>query len=289
VSEGALTVASLVNELTAVLGSASEARELMAGLKDAPKSWATLHAGDVVDRADRDRARLAAARRRAGAPMAYAIQRAAFRHLVLDVDERVLIPRPETEGLVELVLQAVRRDGPRGGVGVDVGTGSGAIALALATEGRDLFSAVIGTDVSSDALVVAAANGQRMGTSVTWRHGAGLAPVRGVARVSAVVSNPPYISAAEAWALPTAVRSWEPPVALLSGADGLDATRGIVREAGDILVPGGLLALEVDARRAALVAEMLTADGRYGEVAVGRDLTGRDRFVTARRLAHGVK
>jgi release factor glutamine methyltransferase len=288
VSEGAVTVAGLVNELAAMLGSATEAREVMAGLRDAPKSWATLHAGDVVDRADRDRARLAAARLRAGAPMAYAVQRAAFRHLVLDVDERVLIPRPETEGLVELVLSAIERDGPRGGVAVDVGTGSGAIALALATEGRNLFAAVIGTDVSADALVVAAGNGQRVGATVDWRPGAALAPVLDTAGVSAIVSNPPYLSASDAWALPLAVRSWEPPVALVSGADGLDATRAIVHGAGDVLGPGGLLALEIDARRAKLVVEILETDGRYGSIGIKRDLTGRDRFVIARRLGHGV-
>jgi release factor glutamine methyltransferase len=207
---------------------------------------------------------------------------------VLDVDERVLIPRPETEGLVELVLSEIERDGPRGGVAVDVGTGSGAIALALATEGRDLFSAVIGTDVSADALVVAAGNGQRVGATVDWRPGAGLAPVRGTKGLSAIVSNPPYLSASDAWALPPAVRAWEPPVALVSGADGLDATRAIVRGAGDVLGPGGLLALEIDARRAELVVEILQTDGRYGSIGIKRDLTGRDRFVIARRLGHGV-
>lgn len=282
-SDGGMSVASLVNELATMLGSVSEAREVMAGLKDGPKSWATLHAGDVVDRTDRERARLAAVRLRAGAPMAYAVQRAAFRHLVLDVDERVLIPRPETEGLVELVLDAVRREGPRGGVAVDVGTGSGAIALALATEGRDLFSTVIGTDVSADALVVAAGNGQRVGAVVDWRGGAGLAPIKGMAGVSAIVSNPPYLSASDAWALPAAVRAWEPPVALVSGTDGLDATRTIIGEAGGVLAAGGLLALEIDARRAGLVMAILAADGRYDDMGVRPDLTGRDRFVMARR------
>lgn len=281
------TVAGLVDELAGMVGSASQARELIAGLQDAPKSWATVHAADPVDEGVRTRARLAAARLRAGAPMAYAVGRAAFRYLTVSVDERVLIPRPETEGLVELVLAAIRQDGPLGGVVVDVGTGSGAIALALATEGRDLFTGVIGTDISLDALAVAADNGRAMGTPVEWLHGAGLAPVRGLTGggllVSAIVSNPPYLSASDAWELPAAVRSWEPPVALVSGADGLAATRGIVREAGDVLVPGGLLALEIDARRAELVVGILAADGRYGDVRVARDLFGRDRFVTARR------
>jgi release factor glutamine methyltransferase len=283
VSETVGTVAGLVDELTAVLGSAGEARELLAGLADAPKSWAMVHASEPVDEGVRARARLAAARLKAGAPMAYAVGRAAFRYLTVNVDERVLIPRPETEGLVELVLAAIRQDGPVGGVAVDVGTGSGAIALALATEGKDLFSRVIGTDVSADALAVAAENGRAIGASADWRHGAGLSPVTGLEGVTAVISNPPYLSASDAWELPASVRSWEPPVALVSGTDGLDATRGIVEGAGDVLVPGGLLALEIDARRPALVVGILAADGRYGDVRVGRDLTGRDRFVTARR------
>jgi release factor glutamine methyltransferase len=207
---------------------------------------------------------------------------------MLDVDERVLIPRPETEGLVELVLSEIRRDGPVAGVAVDVGTGSGAIALALATEGRDLFSAVIGTDVSTDALMVAAGNGEHVGVTVDWRAGAGLAPVRGAVGISAIISNPPYLSASDAWALPAAVRAWEPPVALLSGEDGLDATRAIIHEAGDVLMPGGLLALEIDSRRAALVVAILGGDGRYRDVRVGQDMTGRDRFVMARLLGRGV-
>ena len=281
------TVAGLVDEVTATLGDSAEARELVSAVFDAPRSWTVLHAGDAIGRPDCDRVRLAACRRSAGAPMAYAVGRAAFRHMTLDVDERVLIPRPETEVLVDLVLDAIGGDGPRGGVAVDVGTGSGAIALALATEGGPLFSSVIGTDVSTDALAVAAANGRHLGARVTWRHGAGLAPVRG-GKLAAVVSNPPYISAEEAWALPTAVRAWEPPVALVSGVDGLDTTRTIVREAGGVLVAGGLLALEVDASRAARVVEILVADGRYGDVHVRRDLTDRDRFVIARRRTNGV-
>jgi release factor glutamine methyltransferase len=307
VSEGGLTVAGLLDEVTAALGNPTEARELVAALFDAPRTWALLHAADRVGLPDRDRARLAAQRRRAGAPLAYAVGRAAFRHLMLDVDERVLIPRPETEVLVDLVLEEIGRSGPRGGVVVDIGTGSGAIALALATEGGALFSSVIGTDVSTDALAVAAANGRRLGVSVDWRHGADLAPVGGglprrretalqteqrqrqrvAVPLAAVVSNPPYISADDAWALPAAVRAWEPPVALLSGQDGLDATRAIVRGAGGVLVPGGLLAMEVDSRRAGCVAEIVTADGRYDEPQIRLDLTERARFVIARRHAKG--
>src|SRR6185503_12679630 len=132
----------------------SEAREIVAALYDVPRFWPLMNGGVEVDEATRARARRAADRRLQGAPLAYAVGRASFRHLTLDVDERVLIPRPETEQLVDLVLEATASF--PAGVAIDVGTGSGAIALSLAAEGR--FSRVYGTDVSSDAIAVARRN-----------------------------------------------------------------------------------------------------------------------------------
>lgn len=286
------TVGALGAELADQLGDRADARQILSIVLGVGPAWLALHGADPVGADDAARARRAADRRRLGAPVAYATGQAAFRHLALAVDERVLIPRPETEVLVDLVLGEIGAHGPVGGVAVDVGTGSGAIAIALATEGRALFATVIGTDVSLDALAVAAANGRAVapGTAcrLEWRHGASLAPIAADgSRAAAVVANPPYISGSEAWELPTAVRSWEPPVALVSGADGLDVTRAIIRDAGAVLVRGGLLALEVDARRAAEVAALAASDGRYGDVRVQLDLTGRERFVLARRSAHG--
>ena len=214
--------------------------------------------------------------------MQYAVGQAAFRHLTLDVDERVLIPRPETERLVDLVLDRLR-DAP-GGIVVDVGTGSGAIALALASEGR--ADTVIGTDISLDALAVARANvvlcAQVLRTPVELRAGSllGAVPER---PLRAVVSNPPYISWDERDALPASVRDWEPAVALYSDGDGMDTSARLVRDAGAALERGGLLALEVDMRRASLVAELVATDGAYDQVQVVLDLTGRERFVVARR------
>jgi release factor glutamine methyltransferase len=98
-----------------------------------------------------------------------------------------------------------------------------------------------------------------------------------------VVSNPPYIALGEAPLLPASVRDWEPAVALYSGADGMAATARLVREAADVLIPGGLLALEVDARRASLAAELVSRERRFGAVRLELDLTGRERFVLARR------
>jgi release factor glutamine methyltransferase len=256
------------------------ARDLLAALLDRSRLWPVANRDAALDAACWAAARAAAGRVARGVPFAYAVGRAAFRHLTLAVDERVLIPRPETELLVDLVLA----EAPAGGTVVDVGTGSGAIALALATEGR--FSRVIATDVSLDALAVARGNAGRLAGAahapVELRHGSLLAPLAGE-RVAAVVSNPPYIAFEEALALPASVRDWEPAVALFSGAEGMQATAALIRQAADVLEPGGLLALEVDTRRAMLAAELASTHGAYAQVAVRLDLTGRERFVTARR------
>lgn len=257
------------------------ARDVVAALLDVPRFWPTTNAHAPADRRLWQSAERAAERVAAGAPLAYAVGRAAFRHLTLAVDERVLIPRPETELLVDEVL---RRAGA-GGTVVDVGTGSGAIALALATEGR--FDRVIATDVSLDALAVARANATAHAAAlrapVELRHGSLLAPVAGE-RVRVVVSNPPYIAYHEAGELPAAVRDWEPGVALFSGSSGLDATAALAGEAASVLEVGGVLALEVDSRRAGRVAAIVAACGAYGAIDVRGDLTGRERFVIARRL-----
>lgn len=287
---GAGSIAALVRDAELrLLGSrhvqhpAADARELVAAVLEVPRSWPVLHASAPAGDDVRDAVLAAAERLAAGAPIQYAVGRAAFRNLVLDVDPRVLIPRPETELLVELVLD---EDADRpGGTVVDVGTGSGAIALALATEGR--YDRVIGIDISQDALAVAHTNAGHAAAAsrcaIEFRHGSLLGPVVGL-QVRTIVSNPPYIAQGEAAALPAWVRDWEPSVALFSGATGMDATVRLVREAAAVLEPGGLLAMEVDTRRAALAAECVAADGRYGDVGVRLDLTGRERFVLARRL-----
>ncbi len=288
-SEGpALSVAALVAEMAAMLepslgGDAlAEARELLALLHDMPRHWPALARDHELDTEQCVAAHRAAEKRAAGAPLPYAAGRAAFRHLTLDVDERVLIPRPETEQLVEIVLELTRDE--RGGVAVDVGTGSGAIALSLASEGT--FAHVIGTDVSLDALAVARANAERLGgrwcARLELRHGSLLGPVP-ESGLRAIVSNPPYISFGEAVDLPASVRDWEPAVALFSGQDGMAATTLLVREAAASLAPLGLLALEVDMRRAATVAALVASHGSYADVRVLLDLTGRERFVVARR------
>jgi release factor glutamine methyltransferase len=282
------TLGALTDELARRLGDAfgpealTEARDLVAMMHDMPRHWAILERATVLPDATWQRALAAAERRAQGAPLQYAAGRAAFRHLTLDVDERVLIPRPETEQLVDAVLELTA--GSPGGIAVDVGTGSGAIALALASEGA--FEQVIATDVSLDAIAVARSNARHcasmMRAPVLFRHGSLLGPVR-ERDLRVVVSNPPYIAYEEAASLPASVRDWEPAVALYSGAHGMAATAQLVREAAVALAPAGVLALEVDTRRAGVAAELVASGGAYEEVQVLLDLTGRERFVVARR------
>jgi release factor glutamine methyltransferase len=231
-------------------------------------------------------ARHAARKLCVGSPFAYAVGTASFRHLSLTVDERVLIPRAETEVLVGEILERMgsRRGAKSWGTAVDIGTGSGAIALALASEG--CFESVIATDVSADALQVAKANRTRcdavLKSPVEFRCGSLIAPVRGVS-ATVVVSNPPYIAFSEMEGLPRTVRDWEPPLALFSGHDGMSATAAIIRGSASIMHTGGILALEVDERRASLVADLVMRHGSYTDVGVRLDLTGRERFVFASR------
>ncbi|MDB4917385.1 MAG: protein-(glutamine-N5) methyltransferase, release factor-specific [Gemmatimonadetes bacterium] len=272
-----MSVAQVIVAMTGIIGDRTEARDLLALMQGRPRHWPAISASELLTRHESDAAERAAKKRASGAPLEYAAGKAAFRHLTLNVDERVLIPRPETEVLVDIVLDLTRDTS--GGIAVDVGTGSGAIALALASEGR--FESVIATDISLDALHVARANAVQLGIPVDFRHGSLLTPVT-ERNVRAIVSNPPYIAHDEADALPVAVRDWEPSVALFSGAGGMATTSELIRASAAVLASGGILALEVDVRRAAVVVEHLASHGAYESVRVLLDLTGRERFVAAR-------
>ncbi|HEU4993178.1 MAG TPA: peptide chain release factor N(5)-glutamine methyltransferase [Gemmatimonadaceae bacterium] len=281
------SVAELIAELTRRLQTlpdpGDEARETLAALLDVPRHWPALHGSERINTETWQLACAAADKRARGAPLAYCVGHANFRRLTLLVDERVLIPRSETEMLVDLVLD--RTDALPAGIAIDVGTGSGAIAISLATEGAGRFQGVIATDVSSDALLVATENAARSSARIEFVNCSLLPPAAVVTGrpVAAVVSNPPYISFGEIAELPASVRDWEPPTALYSERDGLALTARLVRRAAQYLAPGGLLALEVDARRASLVAELVSSDGRYDDVSIRLDLAGRERFVLATR------
>ena len=202
-------------------------------------------------------------RRAASEPVAYILGRRAFRRLELDVDRRVLIPRPETELLVEVGLSL-----PTGASVVDVGTGSGAVALALKDERPDLR--VVGVDVSADAVSVARANASRLGLDVRVFTGDLLT---GVGRVDAVLANLPYVE--DDAELPPDVVRFEPSCALFGGTDGLDLVRRLVAQA-----TSELLALEIAPEQAAAVAALMAEAGlraRRGAARPGGARAGRGR------------
>jgi release factor glutamine methyltransferase len=195
-------------------------------------------------------------------PVAYLLGRKGFRHLELEIDARVLIPRPETELLVELALGAL----PRGARVVDVGTGSGAVALALADERPDLE--VVGADVSPDALAVARANGARLGAAVDWVLADGLPP----GAWDGVVANLPYVETGATLA-PEIVRH-EPALAVFAGEDGLDVIRRVIEQAAAARV--AWIGLEHGSEQGADVRLLLSLAG-WAEVRTERDLAGLER------------
>lgn len=207
-----------------------------------------------------------------GVPFAYAVGSAGFRTLELKSDARALIPRPETEGLVELVLAR-----GSGGLAADIGTGSGCIALSLAVEGQ--FEKVIAVEQSPDAAALARENVERVAprTPVEIRVGNLLAPlVDKGERFRVIVANPPYLTEPEFEELDASVREFEPRAALVSGADGLDATRAIFAAAAALLEPGGVLALEIDERRPDAIRALGRKHGWHVEI--HDDVFGSPRY-----------
>jgi len=231
-----------------------------------------------------DRYRPLLRRRAEREPLQYIMGRAGFRELDLLVDGRVLVPRPETEVLVEAVLGRAASLGPGQLTAVDLGTGSGAVALSLLREGP--FGRVVATDVSPDALEVARENARRAGLdgAIDFRQGSLFEALEDGERFDVVVSNPPYVAESEVDALEPEVGVWEPRLALMGGLDGLDVIRAIVEGSAERIRPGGLLALEVGAGHPDSVVAAIESTGAYGEVLVDRDLAGRRRVVVAWRL-----
>jgi release factor glutamine methyltransferase len=211
-----------------------------------------------------------AVRRRSVArePVAYITGTKGFRHIDLHVDGRVLIPRPETETLVEAALAL-----PHGARVVDVGTGSGAVALALKDERPDLE--VTASDTSADALAVARANAERLGLDVRFRAGDLL---DGAGQIDAVLSNPPYVE--DGAVLQPEIARHEPPGALFAGADGMAVIRRLAEQAG--ASAARFVALEVGTGQAPGVAEILRAAG-FTQTEARRDLAGIERVVVGRR------
>jgi release factor glutamine methyltransferase len=231
------------------------------------RAWLLAHDTDTVPAAAQATLQAAMVRRAAGEPLAYLTGHKEFFGLDLAVDSRVLVPRPDTETLVEWALQ-VLAPVPAASV-VDLGTGSGAIALALKATRPDLK--IMAVDYSTEALAVGQANAQRLQLDVQFAHGSWLEPVQG--RFDAIVSNPPYIAAQDAH---LAALTHEPLQALASGADGLDDIGHIITQAPQHLQSGGWLLLEHGYDQAAAVRSLLTSAGLQ-DVQSRCDLAGIER------------
>ena len=258
---------------------AEDATLLLLHVLGRPRAWLYAHGDAVVDADQAARFRALVARRAAGEPVAYLVGHRGFWTLDLRVTPDTLIPRPETELLVE---QALERLDPVVDVRVaDLGTGSGAIALAIAAERPR--ARVVATDRSEAALEVARGNAVANGLAgrVAFRQGDWFAPLAGE-RYDLVASNPPYIAEADPHLAQGDLRH-EPPSALSSGTDGLDAIRTLASGAPSCLVPGGWLLLEHGAAQGPAVRALLDAAG-FVEVATVIDLERRDR-VTLGRIA----
>jgi release factor glutamine methyltransferase len=280
VPESGVSRRALLDEATAALGAAAlpqprrEAVRLWSQLTGEEPAELFLRSDDGLPPGPISDFRVAVRRRSAGEPLAYVSGQSGFRWLTLRCDRRALIPRPETEGLVDRVLERVRS-----GRVADIGTGTGCLALSLASEGA--FSQVVAVEASADALALAEENRHLTGAPVALVRGDLCTPLQRGA-FDALVSNPPYLSPGEFATLDASVRSWEPRTALVSGSDGLEATNRLLHDARDVLRPGGWLVVEVDSGRAEECARRASALG-WLDVVIQGDLFGRERYLLARR------
>jgi release factor glutamine methyltransferase len=269
----AASIASALVQGTASLAAAGcdtprlDAELLLGSALGATRSRLVMDATSVLDRDRLESFQALLARRAAREPIAYILGVKEFRRISLAVDRRVLIPRPETELLVEVGLTL-----ERGAQVVDVGTGSGAVALALKDERPDL--SVVGTDISADALVLARENASALGLDVLFVEadllGGGLT-------CDAVLANLPYV-AEDGSPLPPEIARYEPAAALFGGPDGLDPVRRLV----EMLAGVSFVALEVGFDQAPAVAALLELAG-FGALESRRDLAGHERVVLGRR------
>lgn len=241
------------------------------------RAWLIAHDSDLLPPEAATRWTALLRRRQHQEPVAYLLGEKEFGGLNLQVDARVLVPRPDTEVLVEWALGAL--PAPEGGEPIrllDLGTGSGAIALTIASRRTD--AQVTATDASADALSVARANAQRLNLPVRFAQGAWLAAVPGE-RFHVIASNPPYIAEGDAHLVALA---HEPITALIAGPDGLDDIRRIVAQAPAALLPGGWLLLEHGHDQAGVVRALLDAAG-FEQVSSRKDLAGIERCSGGRR------
>ncbi len=220
-------------------------------------------------------------------PVQYLAGVAPWRQFLLRVSPAVLIPRPETEGLIDLAIATVAADTHRLSQGnwADLGTGSGAIAIGLADAFPD--ATLHAGDVSSEALAIARFNADHLGFSdrIRFYQGSWFAPLTHLrGQLSGMVSNPPYIPTRTVVDLQPEVTRHEPHLALDGGADGLDCIRHLIQTAPDYLVPGGLWLVEMMAGQGEAIASLLKQNGAYDTITIYPDLAGLDRYALARRI-----
>lgn len=254
----------------------ADARALLAHATGRDRAWLLAHAGDALERGPADAFFALAKRRREGEPVAYLTGRREFWGLDLAVSPAVLIPRPETEALVEAAVARLPTGRPLRVL--DLGTGSGAIALAIARERPQ--AQVLATDSSAEALEVAMANAKRLGIAnvaflrADWYAGVPDGPF------DAIVSNPPYVAEDDAH-LGEGDLPFEPKLALVAGSDGLTALKTVVFGARDRLVPGGSLVVEHGYNQSETVRALFRAAG-FAEILALRDLAGIPRVVAGK-------
>jgi release factor glutamine methyltransferase len=235
--------------------------------------------GQILGAGELDRIRELLRRRRSAEPTAYLLGQREFYGIPIRVDRRVLIPRPDTETLVQV---AIERSRPRSAYGraLDLCTGSGCVAIAFAKH-RTGWS-MLGVDISEEALQVAENNALRVGNiwGLAWLR-SNLFEELPAQRFDLITANPPYIPSEDLTTLDAGIRDFEPQLALDGGPDGLHITRRIVHEAPDWLEPNGAIAIEIGLTQAAAVTELLSTRG-FVDVACNRDYGGRDRVISGR-------
>ncbi|MCC6217099.1 MAG: peptide chain release factor N(5)-glutamine methyltransferase [Polyangiaceae bacterium] len=258
-----------------------EAELLLAHVLGVDRIRLILDAERPLAAAELGRMRALIQRRRAREPVAYLLGRREFWGLDFEVDGRVLVPRPDTEALVEEALERTRDRSLHGRL-LDLCTGSGCVAIAFAHE-RPTW-AITGADASADALEVARRNALRLGAvwGVRWLRGDLWEALGAGERFELVTANPPYVPSAEVDQLEPDVRAWEPRLALDGGSDGLVLVRRIAAGARERLTPGGTLALELHHDQAERAEGLLRGAG-FVEVRRRRDFAGHERVVSGRR------
>ncbi len=253
-----------------------EAEILLAHALDKDRVYLYANYEKPINQDERDVYRSYIKRRIAGEPAAYIVGKQEFMSLLFIVSPDVLIPRPDTELLVETVLNLAGQEEIQRIC--DVGTGSGAIAVSLAASLRS--ANVYAVDISAPALAIARQNADRHQVQVDFRHGDLLEPMQGEAHLDVIVANLPYVTLRQIQELDPGVKDYEPHLALLASGDGLDIYRRMIPQAFQCLRPGGYLLIEIDPRQSEASQQMLQ---EFTGVRIFQDGAGRDRLVLGRR------